>query len=101
MINIFDLKTEFDKNPIGINTSKPRFSWKYECSADIKIKYYQIKVSTTKKLLDIDKIDLWDSGKKLIINDNLLIEYSGKNSKPFMWFLEDYLIFKRISGVCK
>ena len=59
MINIFDLKTEFDKNPIGINTSNPRFSWKYECSADIKIKYYQIKV------------------------------------------LEDYLIFKGISGVCK
>ena len=51
MINIFDLTTEFDKNPIGINTSKPRFSWKYECSADIKIKYYQIKVSTTKNYL--------------------------------------------------
>ena len=81
MINIFDLKTEFDKNPIGINTSKPRFSWKYECSADIKIKYYQIKVSTTKKLLDKNKIDLWDSGKKLIINNNFLIEYSGKKLK--------------------
>ena len=74
---IFDLKTEFATNPIGIGTNRPRFSWKYSHSRSWeRSAYFQILVASTTRSLASDRGDLWDSGK-VPTSRSPLIEYDG------------------------
>ncbi|MBN1348801.1 family 78 glycoside hydrolase catalytic domain [candidate division KSB1 bacterium] len=73
-----NLRCEYLKNPLGIDTRKPRFSW--EVQSDVrgrKPAAFQILVATSKENLSAGKSDVWDSGK--VVSDRLVnIGFGGK-----------------------
>lgn len=74
---IYDLKTEFATNPIGIGTYRPRFSWKYSHPRSWeKATHFQVLVASTTESLASGKGDLWDSGKAPT-GRSPLVEYDG------------------------
>jgi len=85
--NLMDLKVEEVKcehlhNPIGINTLKPRFSWKINSNQQgAKQTAYQILVATEVDKLNENDADLWNSGKMSSANQ-LFVEYAGKSLNP-------------------
>ena len=77
----YDLSTEYLTAPVGIDTPKPRLSWKSK-TADANLKNvvqaaYRIIVASTPELLADGKGDLWDTGK-VESEASLNIEYAGK-----------------------
>ena len=79
--HIFDLKTEFATNPLGIGTCRPRFSWKY-CHPRSweRTTSFQIVVASNMESLAAGKGDLWDSGR-VPTSRSPLIEYDGHSLK--------------------
>ncbi|MBQ7370420.1 MAG: family 78 glycoside hydrolase catalytic domain [Blautia sp.] len=59
-MRVYDLKTEYRKDPIGIDALQPRFSWKIDTDQpDFMQSAYQIRAYKDKEQMDL----LWDSGK--------------------------------------
>jgi len=83
-----DLLCEYTENPIGIDVTRPRFSWKLNHSERGRIQYaYQILVASSREKLDEDIGDMWDSGKVKSRN-SVNIEYNGKpleSRKTYYW----------------
>ena len=78
---IYDLKCEYLKNPLGIDVTSPRLSWKIKTDKkNFKQKAYRILVATEKEKLNKDIGNLWDTG---ITNTNksVQIKYAGKKLK--------------------
>ncbi|MDR1268819.1 MAG: family 78 glycoside hydrolase catalytic domain, partial [Planctomycetaceae bacterium] len=77
----YDLTVEYMTNPVGIDTPKPRLSWKSKATnktlKNIVQKSYRILVASSPEILAEDKGDLWDSGK-IESDQSLNIEYAGK-----------------------
>jgi alpha-L-rhamnosidase len=70
MLSIKELKTEYRKNPIGIDTPLPRFSWILESDQNDTV-----QVSYSLNLIG-DEGPAWDSG--IVQNDeSVLVEYAG------------------------
>ncbi len=90
-ISPIELTTEYLTNPTGLDIQKPRFSWKLATSSDIaygqKQTAYRILVSSSKRNIEKNRGDLWDS--KWIQSDKMqLIEYKGKelkSDKEYFW----------------
>jgi alpha-L-rhamnosidase len=84
----FNLKCEYLTNPICIDVRNPRFSWLLiHEKRNQSQSSYQIIVSSTKKLAQDEKGDIWDS-KKQVSSDNLNIVYGGtelKNDRTYFW----------------
>jgi alpha-L-rhamnosidase len=86
--SIYNLKTEYSQNPIGIDDTSPRFSWKIK--SDIrgyKQSFYQIIVSDNLQNLTKDIGNVWDS-KKIKSEQSLWIDYKGKaleSRKKYFW----------------
>lgn len=80
-IIITDLKCEYLENPLGIDVSVPRLSWKLEATSDIvfdkKQEAYQILVATSPDRLSEPLADLWNSGK-IASDATNQIAYKGK-----------------------
>jgi alpha-L-rhamnosidase len=75
--NPINLKTEYSKNPLGIDVT-PRFSWQIKASTrNAKQTAYQILVASTEALLKKDQGDMWASGK-VQSDQQLFVEYKGK-----------------------
>ena len=71
MLIIYDLKTEYRKNPFGIDAKNPRFSWKLNSDhRGVMQKSYRITAWTDEELI-------WDSGEVLSA-DSQRIRYTGK-----------------------
>jgi len=70
MIAISKMTTEYRENPIGLQTTAPRFSWEFDLSSDEAQTAYRIVVMKAGKKV------VWDSG---VINStqNLNVEYKG------------------------
>ena len=81
-MKITDLKCEYLKNPLGIDTVNPRLSWilKSEQRGQYQTAY-QILVASSIELLNSGEADLWDSGKVESDQTNQ-IEYAGIKLKP-------------------
>ncbi|WP_224772614.1 family 78 glycoside hydrolase catalytic domain [Pelagicoccus enzymogenes] len=63
-ISIYDLRTDDMDSPLGVDTERPRLSWKLESEArNVRQRAYQILVASNAELLSAEKGDLWDSGK--------------------------------------
>lgn len=75
LLNVMDLRCEYKRNPLGIDVTKPRLSWKITASArDVIQTAYQIQVA-----MDMNWADaLWDTGK-VISDQSLHILYEGPN----------------------
>src|ERR1700751_3109010 len=58
------LRCEYMEDPLGVDTSEPRFAWVLEHSDRAeKQTAYQLLIATKPDLLKQDRGDQWDSGK--------------------------------------
>ncbi|WP_100408242.1 glycoside hydrolase family 78 protein [Bacillus solitudinis] len=72
------LKTNTFKNPLGIDSMQPHFSWVLTSSERAQIQTaYQIMVATSYEELIRDNADMWDSGKEES-SQSVQISYQGK-----------------------
>ena len=84
------LRCEFLKNPIEIDTPKPRLSWLLRHKErGVNQTAYHIIVSSQKHFAQLENGDLWDTGK--VETENFVnIEYNGKrleSNKQYYWTL--------------
>lgn len=76
-ISIYDLRTEYNINPIGLDTKAPEFSWKISSAInDQEQTAYQILVASSIKKLSPGKADLWDS-EKVESSQSIHVKYAG------------------------
>lgn len=86
-----DLRTEYRKDPLGIDEMQPRLSWKLE-AADPKARNlrqtaYRIIVSSSAALAASGRGDLWDTGR-VASDQNVHVVYQGKplaSGQPVWW----------------
>lgn len=89
-ITPLDLRCEYRVNPLGIDNTSPRLSWKLQ--GDFKVrgqeqKAYQILVATSIKNIKGHKGDVWDSGK-VYTNQSVNNLYKGAPlmaAKQYFW----------------
>ncbi|QYJ14959.1 Alpha-L-rhamnosidase [Rubrobacter xylanophilus DSM 9941] len=63
-VRVTGLKSEYVRNPVGIDTERPRFSWRLESGRrGVAQSAYQLLVSSDKSKLAAGIGDVWDSGK--------------------------------------
>ncbi|MBB3113342.1 alpha-L-rhamnosidase [Paenibacillus phyllosphaerae] len=73
-----DLRCEYRTNPIGLETVRPRLSWKLAASGrGILQSAYQIQVDESADFLE----PMWDSGK-VESDQSVHVEYGGVEPKP-------------------
>ncbi len=78
-IIVRELRCEYDKNPLGIDTPQPGFSWILESNQRAQMQSaYHILVAGTAEKLRADIGDKWDSGK-VASEKSVNIPYQGKN----------------------
>lgn len=76
-MQIKNLRCEFLHNPIGIDTPQPRLSWILQSGERAqKQTAVRILVASSTGLLNKDKADIWDSGKMITEEQQLI--YGGK-----------------------
>ena len=69
-MQVIDLRVEYQKNPIGIDCLKPRFSWKLKSDRQNTMQAaYQLQVISGGKMI-------WDSGCQKS-EQSILVEYGG------------------------
>ena len=82
------LLCEYLKNPIGIDTIKPRFSWQYAPGKRNCLQTaYQVLVASEPIILANDEGDMWDSGK-IYSGKSVNVVYQGKkmtSSSRYFW----------------
>jgi alpha-L-rhamnosidase len=82
------LRCEYMEDPLGVDTTAPRFAWVLQHSDRAEIQTaYQVLVATRAELLNQDRGDQWDSGK--VTNDDFTqIAYAGKpldSGRSYFW----------------
>ena len=86
-----DLRCEYRKSPLGIDTAKPRLSWHLE-AADPSARgqtqrAYQILVASSEERLRRDQGDFWDTGR-VESDKSIQVPYGGKplaTGTPVWW----------------
>ncbi|MEH7097689.1 family 78 glycoside hydrolase catalytic domain [Neobacillus vireti] len=85
---VANLKVEYRNNPLGIDSSKPRFSWEMVSSLrGQKQTAYQLIVATSPEKLNPNAADVWNSGK-VVSDKSVAVEYGGspfKASTRYYW----------------
>lgn len=77
-ILLSSLRCEYLENPLGLDVSTPRFSWKLLSDGkDISQSAYRILVASSPDLLGRDQGDLWDS-EKVNSDRSIHLEYGGE-----------------------
>ncbi len=77
-IKVTDLRCEYRRDPLGIDITAPRLSWKLESDTRGVVQTaYQVLVASDAKQLDEGNPDLWDSGKRAS-DQSVLVTYEGK-----------------------
>ena len=98
-----DLKTDHLENPVGIDNSNPRLTWKIEDSRKGAWQTaFRVIVSTDSLKAVHQEGDLWDSGK--IDSDLQRITYNGDHLKPFTKYYWRVMVWdadqeKGLSGI--
>ncbi len=77
MAILSDFKTEYQVNPLAIETRKPRFCWRYGEGFTREQVSYRILVATSEQGVCAGKADMWDSGV-VQSGECVGIEYAGK-----------------------
>ena len=76
MLTIQDLTCEYRTNPLGIDVTAPRLSWKLVGDqAGLRQSAYRILAASAPALLVDGKADLWDSGRAYVLRDG--VYYQG------------------------
>ncbi|MDR1722308.1 MAG: glycoside hydrolase family 78 protein [Tannerella sp.] len=88
-IHLTRLRCEQRDNPLGIDCRQPHLSWEIVCDEnaatdskvngvrDVRQKAYRLLVASTRKKLDANDGDLWDSGE-VKSDSSVLVAYKGK-----------------------
>ena len=77
-LRLYGCRTEYMKDPVGIDIKKPRFSWKLSSRRNnVQQKSYHIIVGTKP-----GKSDFWDSGE-VISSISAGTEYGGKELRLY------------------
>ncbi|MBD0726537.1 hypothetical protein B6A10_15295 [Flavobacterium sp. L1I52] len=98
-----DLKCEYRVNPLGIDNTSPRLSWKLFQSKTVrgqKQTAYQIVVASSLEMLEKNSGDLWDS-KKTESSQSVNVTYNGialKSGQECYWKVR---IWDIAGKVCK
>ncbi len=75
---VVSLKVEMQENPVGLETTTPRFSWQIVSDMqNIKQEAYRIQVAHSEMDLKNEENLLWDSGN-IPSDESLLIPYEGE-----------------------
>ncbi|MBO8131862.1 MAG: family 78 glycoside hydrolase catalytic domain [Candidatus Marinimicrobia bacterium] len=81
-IVINNLRTEYLKNPIGIDVSQPRLSWQAENPGyNLKQVAYQILAANSLEYLTEEKNLMWNTGK-VESEQSIHVKYKGKKLQP-------------------
>ncbi len=89
-VSVTDLRCEYKINPLGIDNTSPRLSWKLfenNPARGQKQTAYQILVASSLNNLNNNVGDVWDSGK-VESNQSVNIIYQGKSlesTKQYFW----------------
>ena len=87
-MKIINLSCEYRKNPIGIDTLQPRFSWQIESTKrGVSQTAYRILVADSQENLETENGNIWDSGK-ITSNLSTFIKYKGeelKSGAKYFW----------------
>jgi len=83
-----DLKTEYQKNPVGIDAASPRLSWKLKSDArNVLQTSYRIRVGTDSLSLMAGKKVIWDDHQKKS-DASVFIPYQGpalQSNTRYFW----------------
>lgn len=72
-----DLRCEYRQDPLGIDTTTPRLTWKLQSDAcGVRQLAYQVLVASSPDVLEQGQGDLWDSGK-VESDDSVHVAYAG------------------------
>ncbi len=89
---VVDLQCEHLVEPIGIDSPRPRFSWKIESQReDAGQTSYQILVDTDTATLKDDIGNTWDSG--VMYSGTQLVDYKGEKLKSFTKYFWKVIVF--------
>ena len=90
---VYGLKCEDLVNPLGIDNTKPHFSWKLTSSADAEYQSaYEIEVSCDSAKLAKGRADVWKSGR-VESRRQVMVDYSGNALEPrgcYYWRVKSY-----------
>lgn len=76
--DVYDLRCEYLSNPVGVESTSPRLSWKMSSKRSGSAQSaYRIMAATSKELLQKDLPDLWDTQMSRSDQSNQ-IPYAGK-----------------------
>lgn len=80
-LGVTDLRTEYLKNPMGIEAAAPRLSWKMNSAQrNVMQSAYQIRVGTDSAGLLAGQSSVWDSGTQKS-DASVFLRYAGKQLK--------------------
>jgi len=78
-MKVFDLQTEYKTNPLGIDVTKPRFSWKLESERRAQAQTaYRILIATDPLMFEQPSRLAWDSGR-MVSDRSVHVEYEGSS----------------------
>ncbi len=89
-LNVTDLRCEYLREPLAVETTAPRLSWKIETGnvgqepRGITQTAYQLLVASSEALLKHDKGDLWDSGKVASAQTSQIVYGGSGTGKPLL-----------------
>jgi len=87
-VSVRELSCEYVRNPLGIDTPQPRFSWILKSEERGQMQSaYRILVASSADNLDSDMGDKWDSGK-IDSGQSVNVDYQGsalKSGKKCWW----------------
>ncbi len=77
-IHVGDLRCEYLKDPMGVDTAQPRLSWIIESQQrGQRQTAFQLLVASSPVALEADRGDVWDSGK-VVSDETAHVVYGGK-----------------------
>ena len=87
-LEISGLTVEMQKNPEGVSTLHPRFSWLLASDKqDVMQTAYQIEVATSEKDLKDSTNLVWNTGH-VVSDQSSMVEYAGaplESNKKYYW----------------
>lgn len=86
--SVVHLTCDMAVNPLAVINNQPRLSWQLISEKlNVSQKAYQILIASSKEKLQNNEADVWDSGK-VLSNQSQLINYIGsslKNETKYFW----------------
>jgi hypothetical protein len=91
--SLYDLTCEQERNPVGIDTRQPCFSWKtHAVERGFIQSACRILVADAPELLEQDNGNVWDSGK-MLSSQSVLTPFAGKplqSSTAYYWKVQTW-----------